>query len=80
VLAFGRGQNFFGHIGHGQTAKRPMANPGQISNGQITNYISISIWLAFDRGQNFFGNFGRGQTAKRPTASPGQMANVPTLH
>jgi hypothetical protein len=56
-----------------------MANPGQISNGQITNYISISIWLVFGRGQNFFGHFGRGQTAKRPTANPGQMANVPTL-
>jgi hypothetical protein len=58
VLAFGRGQDFFGHFGHGQTAKRPTANPGQMPNGQCANtdlfYVMLQKYIKNTILKNFF--------------------------
>ena len=57
VLAFGHDQNFFGHFGHGQMAKRPTAKVMiKRPNGQMTMQVLVLCWhLAVANGQ--FGRF-----------------------
>ncbi|RGB39985.1 hypothetical protein C1646_664231 [Rhizophagus diaphanus] len=59
VLAFGRGQNFIGHFGHGQTAKRlmcqhwsKMASPWMrfvLTASPLTHIVSTGRWPVLGR-------------------------------